>query len=317
MRSSNSTKALVGVLGAGFILLAICACNRTQSTITDLIPADSCAVVVIDWTEVRTDQDLKRLVKADQLENVLSELAIDGGSVKNVAIFSAIDSRAKSGVLVRASFDKGRVISSLKTRGWSEQTIEGHKVYAHGNDYVALLQPQTLFVGTREAAASVLRAVDGSREGFATSRSYKKINAGMTTGNAPIKAFLLIPQGTLDMADAALEATSLALSLFDLGGVGALLKQMNIASGFGVTFGHGVNEMHPVEMCVLMRDEKAAALISGSLNLMKSFSAMAANNQTDQQALQGLRDLSVSRMKEVLSIKMTVPRGVLLGPNRR
>ena len=60
----------------------------------------------------------------------------------------------------------------------------------------------------------------------------KKINAGMTARNAPITAFLLIPQGTLDMADAALEATSLALSLFDLGGIGALLKQMNIASGF-------------------------------------------------------------------------------------
>jgi len=50
---------------------------------------------------------------------------------------------------------------------------------------------------------------------------------------------------------------------------------MNIASGFGVTFGHGLNAMYPVEMCVQMRDEKAAALISGSLNLMKGFSTMA------------------------------------------
>ena len=304
-------------MGASLILLVICSCNRTQSTITDLIPADSCAVVVIDWAEVRTDQDLKRLLKADQLEKVLSESAIDGGSVKKVAIFSAIDSRAKSGVLLRGTFDKGRVISSLTTRGWSEKTIEGHKVYVNGNDYVTVLQPQTLFTGTREAAASVLRTLDGSQEGFVASRSYKKINAGMTARNAPITAFLLIPQGTLDMADAALEATSLALSLFDLGGIGALLKQMNIASGFGVTFGHGVNDMYPVEMCVQMRDEKAAALISGSLNLMKGFSTMASNNQSDQQALQGLRDLSVSRVKEVLSIKVRVPRGVLLPPSRR
>jgi hypothetical protein len=314
MRSSNSTKAVVGVVGAGLILLAICACNRTQSTITDLIPADSCAVVVIDWTEVRTDQDLKRLLKADQLEKVLSEFAIDSGSVKKVAIFGAIDSRAKSGVLLRGSFDKGRVISSLKTRGWSEQGIEGHKVYAHGNDYVAVLQPQTLFAGTREAAASVLRTLDGSRDGFFTSRAYKKINAGMTTRNAPVTAFLVIPQGTLDMADAALEATSLALSLFDLGGVGVLLKQMNVASGFGVTFGHGVNDMYPIEMCVQMRDEKAAALISGSLSLMKGFSTMASNNNRDQQALQALNNMSITRVREVLSIKMTVPQSVLLPP---
>jgi hypothetical protein len=314
MRSSNSTRAVVGVAGAGLILLVICACNRSQSTITDLIPADSCAVVVIDWTEVRADQDLKRLLRADQLENVLSEFAIDGGSVKKVAIFGAIDSRVKSGVLLRGSFEKGRVISSLKTRGWSEQTIEGHKVYAHGNDYVAVLQPQTLFAGTREAAASVLRTLDGSREGFVTSRSYKKINAGMTTRNAPITAFLVIPQGTLDMADAALEGTSLALSLFDLGGVGALLKQLNVASGFGVTFGHGVNDMYPVEMCVQMRDEKAAALISGSLNLMKGFSTMASTNNRDEEALKALHNMSITRVREVLSIRMTVPQAVLMPP---
>ena len=119
------------------------------------------------------------------------------------------------------------------------------------------------------------------------------------------------------MADAALEATSLALSLFDLGGVGALLKQMNVASGFGVTFGHRVNDMYPVEMCVQMRDEKAAALISGSLNLMKGFSAMASTNNRDEQALQALHNMSITRVREVLSIRMTVPQTVLLPPDGR
>ena len=139
----------------------------------------------------------------------------------------------------------------------------------------------------------------------------------MTTQNNPVRAFLVIPQGTLDMADAALEATSFALSLFDLGGIGQLLKQMNVASGFGLGLGLGTDHLYPVEMCVLMRDEKAAAFISGSLNLLKSFSGAATTNARDAQAMQTLRDLSITRRGEVLSLKLNVPQTALLPPSGR
>jgi hypothetical protein len=139
----------------------------------------------------------------------------------------------------------------------------------------------------------------------------------MTTRNNPVRAFLVIPEGTLDMANAALEATAVALSLFDLGGVGALLKQVNIASGFGLNIGAGSNQSYPVEMCVLMRDEKAAAIVSGSLNLMKGLSAMASTGNRDEQALQAIHSMTISRVREVLAIKMTVPQAALFPPNAR
>ena len=119
------------------------------------------------------------------------------------------------------------------------------------------------------------------------------------------------------MADAALEATSVALSLFDLGAVGALLKQINIARGLGLSLGHRSNQMYPVEMCVLMRDEEAAALVSRSVNLLKGLSTAASNSNTDEQARQALHDLSITRVREVLSIKMTVPQAVLMPPSAR
>jgi hypothetical protein len=283
----------------------------------DLVPFDSCAVVVVDWAAVRNDSDLKRLFNGDQFEAVLQRLALDSSSVGTLVIFSAMNTQAKAGMLLRGSFDKQKQISTLKTRGWREESVDGHKVYVNGNDYAAIPQSNILFAGTREAAAAVFRALNNSRESFGSSSSYKKISAGMTTRSNPVKAFLVIPDGTLDMADAALKATSVVLSLFDLGGIGALLKQINIASGFGLNIGHGSNQSYPVEMCVLMRDEKAAALVNGSLNLMKGLSTMASTNKRDEQALQALHSMTITRVREVLAIRMTVPQAALFPPNAR
>ena len=310
----RSVVPIGGLLCSGLLLLSMCACSLRQSAVLDLVPVDSCAVVIIDWSTVRNDNDLKRLFKGDQFEVILQQLALNSAAVKTAVVFSGINTQATAGLLLHGSFNRKEEIAALKGRGWQEQRVDGHTVYTNGNDYVAMPQTGTVFAGRREAAAAVFRALADSRQRFNSSSPYKQIAAGMTARNSPIRAFLVIPQGSLDMADAALAATSLALSLFDMGGVGSLLKQINIARGFGLNLDRGTNQAYPMEMCVLMRDEQAAAVVSGSLNLMKRLSAMAATNNRDEQALRALQNVSVTRVKEVLSIKMTVPRAVLVPP---
>lgn len=312
-----TVKSVIGWLSMSLVLSSLSACGRYESSIIDLVPSESCAVMIVDWSILRNDNELKRLFKGEQFERVMERLGVDSASVKTLVVFSAMNSRAKAGMLLRGPFDKQKQVASLKAKGWRDEFVDGHKLYVNGNDYAAIPRSNTFFAGTREAAAAVFNTLSNARESFSASFSYKKLNAGMTRGNAALKAFLVIPQGTLDMADAALEATSVALSLFDLGGIGALLKQINIASGFALNLGRGSNQMYPVEMCALMRDEKSAALISGSLNLMKSFSTMASANNRDEQALQALHNMSITREREVLSIRMTVPQTVLLPPNSR
>lgn len=317
MKKGKVVRTLAGGLSTSLLLLSFFACSRYESSIIDLVPSDSCAVLVVNWSTLRNDDDLKRLFKGDQFEVILERLGVDSSSVKTLVVFSAMNSRAKAGMLLRGSFDRQKQIASLKTRGWRDTSVDGHKVYVNGNDYAAIPESNIFFAGTREAATAVFNTLNNARESFSSSSSYKKISAGLTTRNEPIEAFLVIPQGTLDMADAALEATSVALSLFDLGGVGALLKQLNIASGFGLNLGRGSEQMYPVEMCVLMRDEKAAAFISGSLNLLKGFSTAASNSNGDEQARQALHNMSITRVREVLSIRMTVPQAVLMPPSAR
>ena len=270
--------------------------------------------MTIDWTSVRTGGELKRVLKVDEFAAVLQRLGVDSALVKTVVVFSATETRTSSGLLLRGSFDRKKVGAELKGNGWSETSLEGHKVYVKAADYVAMPATNTLFTGTREGALTMFRAADDSKESIVASEAYKKLNAALSTKGQPVKAFLLIPQGTLDMADAALAATSVALSFFNLGGVSQVLRAVNVAKGFAFTVDNGRQEKYPIELCVLLRDENTAALISGSLNAMKAVSELAATDNRDLDSVRALRQMTIVRKHEVLAVKMEIPGSALFPP---
>ena len=299
------------------LLLGSSSCGVRESSLTRLVPVESCAIMTIDWSGVRANVELRRLMKGDEFENLLQHLRIKSESVKTVTVFSSIDSRASSGLLLRGLFDRKEITTDLKANGWREESLDGHKVYVNADAYVAMPSMNMLFAGPREGAAGVFRASEDPKESVVTSDSFKKINAVLTTKDQPLKAFLLIPQGTLDMADAALTATSFALSLFNLGGVGELLKAVNVAKGFGFSVGAGVHEKYPVELCVLMRDEESARFVSGSLNTMKTISELASSDVREQESLRAIRQMTIVRRHEVLAVRMEIPGSALFPPSDR
>lgn len=271
----------------------------------------------VDWSAIKNDDELRRIIKAKELEDWLQRLRINGESIQNIVVFSGIDSKSISGLLLRGAFESKQVVAELKSNGWHEESIDGGTVYVNASEYIALPARNTLFAGTRDAALGVFRAKRSAPQSVVGSNLFKKINAGMSTTDAkPVKAFLLIPQGTLDMADAALTATSVALSFFNLGGVGQLLKAMNVARAFAFTLDHVNHDRYPVELCVLMRDEEAAVFMSGSLNAMKQLSELAADDARDQQAIREFRKMTITRRDEVLTVKMEMPGEALFPPPR-
>ena len=289
------------------VLLIVSCCTTRESSLFRLVPVESCAVMSLDWSSIRSDSELRRIIRAEQLEALLSELHVDSESVKTAVVFSALDNQALSGLLLRGSFDSKEISGELKDSGWVEHSLEGHKVYVKAADYVAMLSTKTLFAGTRDGALAVFRAADQTKESIVASDAYKKINNTISANRSPVKAFLFIPQGTLDMADAALTATSFALSLFNLGGIGQLLQAVNVARAFGFSLEKGAGEIYPVELCVLMRDEESAAFVNGSLNALKTISELAASDNRDRESQRAIRQMSIVRKKEVLAVKMEIP----------
>ena len=298
------------------VLLFVSCCTTRESSLFRLVPVESCAIMSIDWSAIRTDSELRKVMRADQLDALLRQLHVESESVNTIVVFSALGGNALSGLLLRGSFDSKAVAGELKNSGWTENSLQGHKVYVKAADYVAMPSSRTLFAGTRDGALAVFRAVDDAKESVVASDVYKKINAVISTNRAPVKAFLFIPQGTLDMADAALTATSIALSLFNLGGVGQLLQAVNVARGFAFSLSKGGGEMYPVELCVLMRDEESAVFVNGSLNALKTISDLAALDNHDRESLRAMRQMSIVRKKEVLAVKVEIPGTVLFPPSR-
>ena len=278
-----------------------------------LVPQESCAILSVDWSSIKNDGGLSQIVKAKELEAVFQRLKLDGESIQNIVVFSGLNSQRISGLLLRGAFDSRQVITELKRQGWNEDSLDGNKVYVHTSEYIALPSRNTLFAGTREAALGVFLAKSSTESSIVGSPSYKKVNSGIsTTTSKPVKAFLLLPQGTLDMADAALTTTSVALSFFNLGGIGQLLKVVNVARGFAFTLDHESHYRYPVELCVLMRDEEAAAFISGSLNAMKGLSELAAGGDVrDQAAIREFQKMRITRTDEVLAVKLEMPADTL------
>jgi hypothetical protein len=296
------------------VLLIVSCCTTRESSLLRLVPVESCAIMSIEWSSIKDDSELKRVIKGDHFDALLRELGLDGESINTMVVFSALDNQAMSGLLFRGSLDSKKVTRELKKNGWTEDSVEGHKVYVKAADYIALPSSKTLFAGTRDGAVAVFRAADNSKESIVASDVYKKIDTAISTNRAPVKAFLLIPQGTLDMADAALTATSVALSLFNLGGIGQLLQAVNVARGFGFSLDQSTGQMYPIELCVLMRDEQAAVFVSGSLNALKTVSELAATDNRDREQLRAMRQMRIVRKQEVLAIKMEVPGTALFPP---
>lgn len=296
------------------VLLIVSCCTTRESSLFRLVPVESCAIMSIDWSSIKDDREFRRILKGDQFDALLRELGVDSESVKTVVVFSALDGQTMSGLLLRGSFDSKEIAGQLKKSGWKEDSLEDHEVYVKAADYIAMPSSKTLFAGTRDGALAVFRAADNSKESIVASDAYKKINAAISTNRTPVRAFLLIPQGTLDMADAALTATSVVLSLFDLGGIGQLLQAVNVARGFGFSLDQGTGEMYPVELCVLMRDEQAAVFVSGSLNALKTISELAATDIRDREQLRAMRQMRIVRKQEVLTVKMEIPGAALFPP---
>src|SRR5438128_11350597 len=90
--------AIAGLLCVSCVALSIVGCSTYERPILDLVPSDSCAVIVVDWSALRTDNDLKRLFKGDQFEAVLERLGVESSAVKTMVVFSALNSRTKAGM---------------------------------------------------------------------------------------------------------------------------------------------------------------------------------------------------------------------------
>lgn len=304
------------VLCLAAALLAGCFGSSGRQPLMKLAPEGSYAVIALDWKVVSRDSDLRRVVKTSEAEQIFARLDVDPAEVSELVVFSDAsgpDSASGStGMIVRGSFDKDDVVGGLKRRGWTAESYEGRKLYTNPADgtRVAVLRKNALVLGTRAGVEGTIRADLDPEAGFGETDAYRKLSRRVTGERYPVAMIVAIPQGTQDMAATALEVSATVMDMAGFGPLGELLNKIGYARGLSCTIARK-GDAFPVEVTAIMKDEDAATFVSGALNLMKRIPSMLPRQNmspSDRRAVQELEDISVTRARDVLSIKLVVPR---------
>jgi len=296
--------------------LCLCGCGQRESRLIEFLPSNSNMVILVNWSSVRKDPGLMRVINAQLYEAQIRRFGIDETKLSELAVFGMIRAETQGGLIFRGTFDARRTLAALKSQGWSEDSIEGQKVYLSGKDYAAAPEDDVFIAGTREGVATSLRALKNTKESLTTSASFKKMSTALSSNKKPVAAFLLAPDNSIEMVDSMLSVAGGALSLFDAGGIADILKKLNVASGVGFSIARGKNENCAVSFSVLLRDEKTAKLAADSLSFIKELSAIASVNSASKKDEQAIRDFTVTREKEALLLNMQIPESVFSAANR-
>lgn len=292
----------------------------SRQSLVRLVPADSLAVLSVNWTAVRNDGELRRIAQGAEIIRILSQLDISDATVSDVVIFGDAQNLndGTSGMLLRGTYKSREVVGRLKGRGWSEQEFDGHKVYRNPANGALLtaLGRNLIALGSRAGVEATINVKENPRRSFAASVPYKRMASGLAGKQSqyPVMMMVALPQEAQDAAEVVLQATSLVTDLAGVGGLGELLKKIGYVRGVTCTFSRN-GDAFPVELVAIMRDEGAASLASGTITVLKQlpgFMPQQNLSPAQRKAKQNIDDISVKRNGDVLSIKMIMDRADLM-----
>src|SRR6185295_3877450 len=121
----------------------------------------------------------------------------------------------------------------------------------------------------------------------------------------PISFMMGLPLEYQALADVGVQVVSNLLSLSGVGSLGYVIEKI----GFPHTIGFSIERKgarFPVQLLAQMKDETAAALISGSLTLMQSLSSNLTSAQMSAADREMLKSLEVTRNDALLSIRLVL-----------
>jgi hypothetical protein len=292
-----------------------CSSSESRRSLIGLTPASSFAVLAVDWQKVRNDGELKKVARGAELESVLRELGVASETVTDIAVFS--DGRkatdGNTGMIAKGRFSSKDITQGLtNSQKWKQETIDGRRAYVNSVDgsCFLFLESHVFVVSTRSGVSAVIGAAAKPEMRFTASRAYKTLAGRFESKQYPILMMLAFPQTSQDMANAALQISSTVMDLAGIGPLGQLLNKIGYAQALGCAISRN-NVSFPLEVFAVMKDEEAAQFVSGGLNLLKTLAALApTNTQSAQQetAARSLKSMSITRSREVLSIRMIMSR---------
>jgi hypothetical protein len=304
------------------VLCVLCACGneaaaqRVGSPLA-LVPSNSIVVIKLNWKTIQRDEQLRRVVIGNEFERLLRQWSLDSNEVTECAIFSDLksSSAAITGMILSGTYNSREVISRLKGLGWKGYSYRARTVYSNEVDgsHLASLKSGLLIVGTKASVESVIEVEAKPRAGLMLKQPLRTIFTSLGADRQPLSFMMALPEMYQDMADIAFKVGTTVINLAGLSPLGTILDKIGLARALGFSISREGHSF-PTQIVALMKDESAAGLVSGTLNLLKSLPLMVSNSRTsprDSEAMEALRGASVGRKGALLSIKFRMPESIM------
>jgi hypothetical protein len=267
----------------------------------------------IKWSDLRRDDYLKKMIRADSFIGMINQLGIDEDQVAEIAVFSDLETLNNPGVgmLVRGVYNIRTVTGALASRGWTQTGRGGYRLYSRGNgrEWAAPLKSGILVVGSRQAVEGVINTEITPSKGIASNALLSRLVTGWDRKDYIISMAMALPRHYQAAGDVALKAVSFVFQLKGLGPFGSVLEKIGFARGLACSISHRGNSV-PVEIKAVMKDAGSAGLVSGGLSLLKSLSAYKPTSRMTEQereTMLALQSLSVASQGTTVTVRLVMP----------
>jgi hypothetical protein len=283
------------------------------------VPAGGAAVLRLDWAVVRADPLLRAAVKADELEKVFERVGVRGGEVSEAVIFLDIADPNRAGTAMILKGPRLRpALGELRSRGWGQAVSRGYRLHTEGagGGCVAQLRSGFVVAGTRATVERVIAVESAGARSIVADEKFRLLSSHTSAAADPVSLLMIVPQEYADAGDVMVLAASILLDFAGLGPVGTLLDKVGLARGVGFSFGRGRGGV-PLSLVALMRDERAAGLVSGTLTLLKGAASLMparAEREADRHARQVFESMTVTRTRAAVSVRLTLPESEVFRP---
>ena len=290
------------------VLLVLPGCSRARYGTLDLVPGDAVAAVEFRWREARANAGLKQFTELPVWIE-FSKLGLSLSSLDAVVLFSrSLTMTADRGTAILSGSRLGRDFVQVADapHGWTPESMGSTRGFVRSdgsNLAAASMGDDIIVIGSKDEIRHFARS--GANTGaFVAKPEFANVRV-LFGDSSPIRVALAWPDGVADGAEMAVGMSAellksagwpLAASVVEKLGIGrAYVVRLNPQPG-GVSF----------NIAGVMRDDSTAAIVTGSLSLLKGLASLMPSQEPQRQA-DVVSTLTIQRTGTIVQVGMVVP----------
>lgn len=303
------------MLFAILILLAISKITLVaqNNSAISLVPENAVAVLRVNWSEVRQNEQLKVIIKGQNFPKMTKQLGINEALVSEWSVFSDINPTSSNGLgmIISGDFTMQSIVQNAVSKNWQRQKIGANTIYYNPLDKSFMLPIRNGLVatGTKKGIDDLSNLLSNRSLEMIKQEPFSTMWNELNSNDSPISFMVGIPQKYQKIADIGYKIATKLMSLSSFGLLGTVFDKIGLVRCFGLSINHQ-QDVFPTKISAIMENKTTAWLASGAVNLLKKApNAIGYQEKTedDKQMLRSMQTINATYKGALLAVKFEMP----------